>query len=117
MPQTTIVRQTWHCTDCRYESDRLVGCCSTNGCKGDIFQETDPARCGSMTVIGPEDIQAELAAINAARVGRGKAVLPNSEATAYVAQRTAEMNAAITSIKLRTHDAKAASNFNAAIGV
>jgi len=70
-----------------------------------------------MTVIGPEDIQAELATINAARAGRGKTALPASEATAYVAQRTAEMNAAITSIKLRTHDAKAASNFNAAIGV
>jgi len=117
MSRTTICRRTWHCTGCRYESDQLVGTCSTLACVGEIYEETDPARCGSMTVIGPEDIENEVTAIQAARAARGQAELPAQAVADYKAQRMAEMNAAIAAINVRVHDAQKARAFNKAIGI
>lgn len=101
MPRTTIIRRTWHCTMCRYESDRLVGACSTLGCAGAILEETDPLKCGSMTVIGIEDIEAEIAAINTQRLARLQLPLSLGAQDTYRQERVAEMNNAIAGIRLR----------------
>lgn len=101
MPKTVITRQTWHCTGCEYESDRIKGSCSTNGCTGTIYEETDPARCGTLTIIGMEDVHIELQNINTERISRGQTPLPASARDQYIADRMAEIELAIATARLR----------------
>ena len=101
MPKTIIVRQTYHCTGCRYESDVLVGTCSKPDCTGEIFLETDPAKCGTLTVIGDEDIEKEISDMQAQRVSKGKAEYAASTIGAYRAQRQAEKSAAIATARIK----------------
>jgi len=54
-----------------------------------------------MTVIGPEDIEAEIVAINTGREVRGRPAMPSNEQAAYRQERLAEMNNAIVGIRLR----------------
>ena len=103
MPKTIIIRQTWHCTGCGYEADRLIGACRTVGCSGTMYLESNPAKCGSMTVIGPEDVEDEIAAVNSGRASRAQPALSATAENQYRTQRIAEMNAAIVAIKLREH--------------
>ena|SRR3990167_3777271 len=101
MPKTIIVRQTYHCTDCRYESDVLIGACTTTGCRGDIYLETNPAKCGVLTVIGNEDIETEIEAIQKQRTDKGKPEYDAPTIAAYRNQRRAEKDAAITAARLK----------------
>lgn len=101
MPKTIIVRQTYHCTDCRYESDVLVGACPTKGCRGDIYLETDPKKCGTLTVIGDEDIEAEIAEIQKQRTDKGKPEYDAPTIAQYRNQRRAEKDAAIVAARLK----------------
>jgi len=117
MPRTIIIRQTYHCTGCRFESDILIGACPTDGCKGEMYHEIDPQRCGTLTVIGAEDIEAEATEIQAAYQARhGKDIAPDA-LKVHVAQRTAEMNAAIASAEVKALDPVKAQAFNDVIKV
>ena len=116
MPKTIIVRQTYHCTGCTrfmyyqdgtlakrlgFESGNLVGMCSTEGCRGDIYLETDPAKCGTLTIIGDEDIEAEISAIQKERTDKGKAEYDAPTIAQYRTQRRAEKNAAIAAARVK----------------
>ena len=101
MPKTIIIRQTYHCTGCRYESDVLVGACRTQGCTGEIFLETDPTKCGTFTVIGDEDIEKEIGDMQTQRVSKGKAEYAANVIADYRAQRRAEKDAAITAARIK----------------
>lgn len=74
MPKTIIIRQTWYCNVCRVgknpgETDNQGGWqsgsatptpCPRPGCTGMVTMETDPAKCGRLTVMGVEGIEPEI---------------------------------------------------------
>ena len=90
MARTVIIRQTWRCPVCSSEWDTplyntlLCPHCS----QGIVGRETDPARCGTLTVMGAEDIEIEIAETTVAqrlarrekeRLRRGRASLTPAE--------------------------------------
>ena len=116
MPKTIIVRQTYHCTGCTrylydgqgnfaerlgYEGDRLTAFCSTPNCTGELYLETDPTKCGALTVIGDEEIEAEIAQMQQLRASKGKQGYGASIINVYRNQRQAEKDAAIATARIK----------------
>ena len=116
MPKTIIIRQTYHCTGCTrylydetgniverrgFEGDHLTAGCNTDGCTGELYLETDPAKCGTLTVIGDEDIEKEIEDMQAERVSKGRAKYAANVIADYRSQRRAEKDAAITAARLK----------------
>ena len=67
MPRTVIIRKTWRCPVCphpgsaQWDNDSLNGkLCPLCGV-GIVRLETDPEKCGTLTVMGSEDIEDEIA--------------------------------------------------------
>ena len=93
MPRTIIVRQTWRCPTCdsEWDSPVLDGQVCSYCNVGVVRREMNPARCGTLTVIGEEDIEEELLSI------------ASPEKSAYRTKRLREMNEAIVAARLRDH--------------
>ena len=116
MPKTIIVKQTYHCTACSkwlydeqgefvqrlgHESEMLKAVCSTKDCTGELYLETDPAKCCTATVIGDEDIEKEIDDMQAERVSKGRAEYAANVIAGYRNQRRAEKDAAITAARIK----------------
>lgn len=62
MPKTVIIRQTWRCPTCDSEWDSSIldgKTCSHCG-QGVVRRETNPARCGTLSIMGEEEIDGEI---------------------------------------------------------
>ena len=131
MPKTIIIRQAWYCNTCRMDSgtNNAGGWetgvetpvpCPRKGCHGVVTRETDPARCGILTVMGVEDIEDEIAQTTVTqrfqrreheRAKRGRTPLTpaelaatgTAEVTAYRTDRLLDITHAIGEAIKREH--------------
>ena len=117
MPRTVIIRKTWRCPVCDAEWDSSAY--NTLPCpycgQGVVRIETNPARCGTLTVMGYEDIEEEilerdeatyrtrgLAGINAQAAAidaEGEFATPVAMAR-FITRRIDDMEQKIASLKL-----------------
>ena len=125
MPRTVMFRQTWGCPSCRSTLDRdpaleatqqdwatehkaqpaAVGLCpycwtglsrATPGTAQQMRRLTNPAQMGTITVIGPEDVENE--------IGRMTFPTPTGEnAAAYRARRLGDITRAIAAARQQEH--------------
>ena len=105
MPRTIFVRKTWRCPTCDAEWDsdvqdgKVCPYCGT----GIVRQENDVTRCGTLTVMGVEDIEPEIEAADQARIQKGRPVQTAGEKATYRAKRQVDIAAAIVAARVREY--------------
>ena len=103
MPKTIVVRQTWRCPTCDSEWDTAIldGQICSRCEKGVVRRETDPTRCGTLTVMGEEDIESEIEREDVKRSQQEWALQTLAEKVAYRAQRHQDIAKAIIEARKR----------------
>ena len=98
MPKTIFRRKTFGCPTCYWNTDNPVAegiKCPRRGC-GFIIHETDPERMGTITIMGPEDIDDEILKMDDERVKEEKVKMTQKEKDDHKVKRLQDIQDALS---------------------